>query len=278
MFKRIGFIVFLVSLAPRLAAQPDPPHLDSLMAHWLKHGVSSGWQPYRLLTGCTNLADWQERGIKLLLRAELSPERRNDLARAWGAALRRCRNAHVEDWFFHHVNAAMESGEHVYGLHTFWWALENADSPGIREYLRNLMLDVSRSESYRVAAGGALFTRFGPEEQMREYLSAFETGKMPFGTAMAQTELLLQRDAERLLREVGQRVRQNPQLADQWAFSTIVQSWDRFASTAARRQLGEDLQAGLRRTPTAGQQRERLERLVEALWSEPPPRPSMPQP
>ena len=174
MFSRLGVAMLLVGTSSIGQAQGSPSP-DSLVAHWLKYGAVSNWQPHHLFTGCPRLEEWQKRGIEFLLTANLSAVRESDLARAWMVPLQSCESTRLEKWYFDRTNAAVQRGDPEGNLLTFWIALGHGDSPGIRQYLRSLMLDVTTPERYRSSAGAALFTRFGPEEQLREYLSAFET-------------------------------------------------------------------------------------------------------
>lgn len=243
--------------------QPQSP--DSLVAHWLERGAVAGWQPRQLLRDCPNLSQWQQRGVTLILAAELTKERRDDLAITWASPLARCRLPWLEQWYIQQVEDAIRTGEHPWGLLAVRTALNGADSPTIRDYFWNLMVDTTKPQEHRNAAGASYFYRFAGEERLREYLRAFETRRMPFDTYVGVTELLLREDAETLMREVGRRVRERPELADQGAFTQIVESSDRHASRSVRRELAEALRVGLRNRPVAGRQRERLDAAAEFL-------------
>lgn len=259
MLARIGVALLLVGLSASGTAAQQNSSPDSLLAYWLRRGALANWQPFHLYRGCPNLDEWQRRGIEKLMAADLSLERTRDLAGAWMFPLKDCNDPRLEQWYFKHVDALIRQGNPQGRLLTFWTALRHGDSPRIRDYLRNLMLDTSKPEEYRNEAGGALFSRLGPEEYFQEYLSAFETRSMPFEMQVGQTTMLLERNGEQLLREVGKRVQLNPALADQGAFAQIVEASDRYVSAAARRSLGEALQEGLRRRGSSGNQRSRLE-------------------
>lgn len=263
-------MVVALAVTPITAvSQQQEPSADSLVAYWLRRGALGNWSPGQLFHGCPNLANWQQRGIQLLLNAELSREREDQLAISWGNALSECADPRVENWLFVRVNRAMERGEHPWMLLSYWDALKDADSPGVRAYLRDLMLDTSKPETYRDHAAGALFSRFGPDERMREYLAAFETRRMPFETQVGQTTILLQREPERLLREVGRRVRENPDLAEQAAFTLIVESANRYATPGSRRALAAELQEGIRCHPKTGRQLERANAAIVHLQRDP---------
>ena len=257
MMKRLLFLAGLCVAAPASAQQSAS--LDSLVSHWLHRGVFAGWQPVNLFAGCPEVTEPQRRGIDRLLNETLSPERERHLVINWGIALDGCSDTRVENWLFSKMNQAMERGEHPWSMLHFWGALQKADSPEVRGYLRALMLDTAKSGTYRDHAGAALFARFGPEERMREYLAAFETRRLPFEMQVGQTTLLLERQPERLLREVGTRVRQNPDLAEQGAFTLLVESAHRYATLRSRRTLAQQIAAGLQRHPKSGRQLERLE-------------------
>jgi hypothetical protein len=251
----------------KAAAQQDPSP-DSLVAYWLKQGNRANWSPANLFVGCPALQDWQRRGIDLLMvaAADLSPERTREFAITMSGALR-CNDPRLNQWYFDRVDAAMRRGDDphvVLGLE-YWTALANADSPGLRAYLRTIMLDASKSEAWRSLAGGKLLLKLEPEERLREYLDLFETRQAPFNVYVGITELLLKHDADRLLREVGARVRQRPVLAEQPAFTMIAESSDRFATLAARRGLASDLEAGLQQPGVPDAQRAKLGQMARFL-------------
>ena len=142
----------------------------------------------------------------------------------------------------------------------YWWALERADSPAIRQFLRDMMLNPNKPPQYRDMAGITLFIRFGAEERLQEYLKAFETKRMPFEIATGQTDAVGKSDPDRLLREVGNRVRANPDLANQDACRQVVQSVSRKASREGRRELGNAIRDGLSRRPSlSAKERNELE-------------------
>jgi hypothetical protein len=241
---------------------------DSLVTHFLERGILSGWSPARLFAGCPNLEEWQERGIRRLLAASVTNERVNDLARSWSHPLQNCNDPRLEDWFATQLDAAIARGEwgHMLALRT---AIYEADTPRLREYLRNQMLDSRLPEAARSTAGVFYFMRFEPEEFLREFLSAFETMRMPDRVAWGQTDRLLDRKPDRLLMEVGRLVRGNPGLADQTAFTQIVESSRGRATEAARRSLGSALREGLDRAggSISGRRRDRLEAAAQFLTS-----------
>ncbi|HSD31005.1 MAG TPA: hypothetical protein VLB49_03780 [Gemmatimonadales bacterium] len=251
-------------------AQREPP-VDSLIANFIERGTLSSWGPYQLFIGCPALKDWQERGFRQLASADLSWQRTNELAGAWAGALRDCSDRRLEQWYFEHLNAAIRRGEGE-RMYRFWVALSIADSPPIRDYLRGVMLDVSMPESGRNGAGTVLFERFGEEERLREYLRAFETMRLPSEVAWGQTDILLKKDPDRLLREVGRLVSANPALGEQTAFTSVVESSVRFASAEARRGLGEALESGLERAGGNVSARSRTRLEGTAQWLKRPPR------
>jgi ribosomal protein S7 len=259
-------MALLLAAASVSAAEAQrAPSADSLVAHWLVRGTLADWQPHLLFTGCPNLQGWQKRGVEFLLRADLTPERRSDLARAWMIPLRECHDARVEEWYFDHINQAGRHRVPEGSMLSFWKAMQYADSPSIRRFLRDLMLDVGKPEDYRNVAGATLFGRLAPEERLQEYLRAFETTHMPNELAWGQTDELGKRDPERLFREVGSRVRVNPQLAEQAAFRQLVQSVSPRASPAARQGLSEDLRAGLNKPGLTATQRDEIEGNARSL-------------
>ena len=265
MFARMSLTLLLVGVLMGVSEAQQTASVDSLVTHWITRGALSNWQPHLLFQGCPQLQEWQKRGIDRLLAADLSPERTTDLALVWMIPLHDCHDARLEQWYFRRIDAAMQRGDSEGKMLTFWTAMRYGDSPAIRDYLRNLMQDARKAESYRNAAGVALFVRFGREGRLREYLRSFETRRMPFEVSVGQTAALLEQDADGLLREIGNRIRVNPRLADQLAFTGIVESSPRHASPAARRRLGEALQAGLNRSGLTPNQRNRLEGTAQQL-------------
>jgi hypothetical protein len=265
MLIRVATALVLTVVSASAAPAQGNPSADTLIANWLRQGAFGNWQPHTLFTGCPALAGWQRRGIDLLLSAELSRQRADELALAWIPALRNCNSPRVEQWYFGQVDAAMRRGDAPEGLLNLWTALASADSPRIRDYLQTLMLNPGKPEPYRTHAGWALFERFGPQERVDGFLEAFETRRMPFRTAVAVTSVLLRENPDGLLRVVGDRVRANPALADQTAFTMIAESSARYASAASRRALGQALNAGLRRSTLTGRQRTRLQNTAEWL-------------
>jgi hypothetical protein len=265
MFARMGWLLTMIGAFATVAEAQQKQPVDSLVTHWIEHGPSASWQPHKLFTDCPRLQEWQNRGVTRLLTASLSPERTRHLAMSWMIPLKGCQDPRLEQWYFKQINAAIERGEPAGKLFEFWSAMRHGDSPRMRDYLRNLMLDNSKPDSYRNSAGVALFVRFGPEERLREYLRAFETRRMPFEVSVGQTELLLKHNADGLLREVGNRVRSSPALADQLAFTGIVEGSPRYASLGARRSLGEALEAGLTRPGLTDKQRNRIEGSAQFL-------------
>lgn len=241
------------------------PSADSLVAYWLKRGALANWQPHELFAGCPNLRTWQTRGIELLLKAKLTPERERDLAGAWAPVLRTCHDQRVENWYFERLEAAAGRGDPEGITLKYWMALQDADSPAIREFLRGMMLSPSRPLVYRNTAGSAFFVRLGPADRLREYLSAFETGRLPDEVAWGQTDVVGKQDPDRLAHEVGTRVRANPELADQAAFSQLVQSVGRKMTPTGRSELKNAIKAGLARPGLSARARAELERSEQIL-------------
>jgi hypothetical protein len=234
------------------------------VAYWLERGALANWTPSRLYFGCPNLEDWQRRGLDLLFAARLSPERSRDFAIAMKGALR-CDEPRLNQWYFDRIDQVLRAGEDPAAAFVYWDAMGEADSPGIRRHLRRIMQDTTTPDSYRSLAGGRLFGKFSRDERLQEWLALFETGEMPWEVAVGVTQLMLQQDGTRLLRELEIRVRDRPELADQFAFNGIVESSDRYVGQAARRSLGEALEAGLADSGLRDEQRARLLRKAEFL-------------
>lgn len=265
MLTRIGIVVALVGASVIPADAQRTPSPDSLVAYWLKSGAVANWSPAQLYIGCPDLLAWQRRGIDLVLSASLSAERTRDLAIAWMGTVGSCPDPRLEQWYFAHLDDGMRRGADEGELSPFWHALQQGDSPAIRLYLRRVMLDGTLLPEHRDAAGAALFVRFDGKARLREYLSAFETGLMPEQVAVGQSTLLLELDADQLLREVGERVRRDVRLADQTAFLQVAQSSYRYASQPARKGLADALEDGLRQPGLNSTQRMQLDAHVRLL-------------
>jgi hypothetical protein len=187
-------LLLLCSVVDESAAQRERSP-DSHVSGWLERGAVTNWSPSRLYLGCPELEAWQRRGIDLLFAAPLSAERTRDFAIAMTGALH-CNDTRLNQWYFDRIDAAMVRSIDPASAIVFWNALEEADSPGIRMYLRGIMLDATKPESYRSLAGGKLFGKFSKQERLREYLALFETRQMPREVAVGITWLILQSDSE----------------------------------------------------------------------------------
>ena len=243
MISRTAMVLVLLAWTGSGAVAQQEPAVDSLITRWVDRGPFAGWSPGNLFEGCPDLAEWQERGIRRVLALDLTIERADDTALALVMPLRECNDPRLEQWFFDHLDEAIERGNwrRMGGL---WMGIEFADSPHIREYLRNLMLDTTLPEGVQGRASGMYFEKLNPAEVRSEFLRAFETGRLPWG-AWFLADRLLKQDPDRLLREVAPLVRANAALANQSAFSQIVQVGYHLASDQARRELGDALEAGL---------------------------------
>jgi len=263
--ERAVLVIVAAALADQSRGEAQAPSADSLVAYWVERGPSGSWSPGQLYVGCPALKPWQQRGTELLMTTTLSRERRKDLALAWSGALQTCRDSRLERWYVEQVTAEIRQGESVDGMLAWWTALNRADSPGLRTFLRNLMVDLTLSEPYRNAAASALFAKLDLAESLREYLAGFEATQLPFEAAVGTTWRILKLDAETLLSEVGARVRDRPELADQLAFTAIVESAERFATATARDRLARALEEGLAKPGLSENLRTRLLQAIRRL-------------
>lgn len=244
MISRMAIALVLVAGSASAAPAQQEPPVDSLIAHWIDQGSLARWTPANLFEGCPDLAEWQQRGIRRVLELDLTVERTSDLGFSWAFPLRECRDPRLEQWYFGRLDEAVARGDwsRMDGLRA---GVDLADSPRIRAYLRNLMLNMSLPADVRNTAGVFYFEKLGPGEYRREFLRAFETLRLPWERGWAMAYKLLRQDPDRLLREVAPLVRANPALANQSAFSEIVQAGYDLASDEARTELADALEAGL---------------------------------
>src|SRR5690606_2586069 len=100
--KYIGVIGLLLVCSPASTAssQVAAPSMDSLVATFIEMGPLSPWRPHQLCEGCPDLDSRQRRGISLLMSADLSLERTDQLASAWASPLVRCADPTLEQWYF----------------------------------------------------------------------------------------------------------------------------------------------------------------------------------
>lgn len=255
---RIGISAGLIAWGVTNATAQVAPSADSLVAHFIKRGIHGNWSPHQLLKGCPDLVEWQQRGIDLLVAADLTEERAADLALSWMFVLT-CRNSKVEQWYFERINAEIAKGGESRHMLRYWQAMEHGDSPAIREYLWNLMVNVQLPEHIRSSAGSSLFMRFGPEERRQQYLRAFDAKLFPMWLAYGQSEIAFRHDPDGFLRLIGDRIRQNPRLTDQPAFQQIVVSCDRYASDDALRGFADALRAAAKWPGLNAREREQFE-------------------
>ena len=260
----VGMIAVTSALGSPLRAQEDQS-VDSLVNEFLKHGAVARRKPSALYATCPTFTTAQRRAIARLLSARLPRQREDDLANSWHTALERCGSLALEQWFFNRLNEAIKVGGAEARYH-LWWALQDSDSPSIRDYLRGLMKDPTLSTPVRAIAGAVLFYRLAPEEMSAEYISAFKRKDMPLEIAAGATDRLLELDAEALLTEVATLVRADVSLALQGAFVQIVESSQKWATPEARRSLGEAMVEGLRKADDTLNPSQRAELQATAKW------------
>jgi hypothetical protein len=266
MFSRILVAFAIMAVLPSGARSQTYAEVDSLIAHFIEVRYRSSWLPSDLFRGCPQLTATQEYGFRRLAAIELSRQRENDVARTWMHALRDCGDARLEQWYFDRFDAALRGGYSGH-MHAIRIAFSIADSPRIREYLWNRMIDTSLPENERGTAGGLYFMRFAPEERVREYLRAFEIERLPYSMAWGVPAILM-RDghAPALMEGMGRLVRANPALANQPGFNQVVQTAD-YADQSARHRLAQALEAGLTAAPgsVTPEQRRRLDASIAHL-------------
>jgi hypothetical protein len=202
----------------------------------------------------------------LLLDAELSRVRLRNLAIAWSLPLRSCRDPRLEGWFFDQARKSIARGEHVDEIATVWSAFLDADSPGIREFLESIVYDKRVSADTRTEVGYVLFTRYTPDERLREYLRIFAADLMMPAFASFQTERVMAQRPDQVLGEVARLIEQNPQLARQAAFEAVVSSSAHQASDGAKAQFAAAMESLIQRRPElAGHTRTRIQEAVQVL-------------
>lgn len=240
---------FFTVLVIEAAAQthPDP---DSLVAAFIADGPIHNIGPGRLFDGCPDLSEWQERGFRLLLSAELTPEREGQLAAAWHYALDNCGHPDLEQWYIASIRRLFSRGINPSPLH--WWAVRSTDSPTVVEILAATMEDGTLDPRFRTEAGFSYFHRLSGVERRDAYLEFFARLSLPEQVAWGVTTTLLRENADQLLERVGEIVRLRPELADQPAFATIVQSTSGSPSEQALRAFAESVREAAARAPAGG--------------------------
>jgi hypothetical protein len=265
MSSRLVAAFAMVAVLSSAARGQTHAEVDSLIAHFVDVGLVS-WSPGYLFQGCPDLADWQEYGFQRLAAMELPWYRERSLANSWSHALRNCGDARLEQWFFDRFDAAILRGD-VRARYSIVVALGWADSPRIRDFLWNRMIDTSQPESGRAWAGGLYFRRLTPEEQVREYLRVFEMNRLPYNVAWAVPAYLMPAGHARAFMDgMAPLVRADPALANQPAFSQVVQTAD-YADHSDRERLAAALEAGLAARPgrVTAEERRRLEASIAHL-------------
>ena len=266
MMKPISLVLAAILLPPALHAQAGTTSVDSLVSMFIQHGLSSSWKPYEIYSSCPRLTSDQEKALSLLLDAELSRARLSHLAIAWSLPLRSCRDSRLEGWFFNQARESIARGEHVDEISSVWSALQDADSPGIREFLESIVYDERVSADTRTSVGYVLFTRYTPDERLRAYLRIFDADLMTPEFAGYQTDRVMAQDADRVLAEVARLIQRRPTLVRQAAFEGIVISSVPNASEAAREQFAAELESLLRNRPElADQTRARMRAAAQVL-------------
>ena len=248
MLIRQGAALLMMAGLATTALGQGRAEVDSLIADFVEVGYRSSWTPSSLFTGCPRLEEWQEYGFRRLASMQLSARRESDVAISWTQPLRDCGDRRLEQWYFDHFDASIRRGDWEL-KHSIRQALRIADSPAIREYLWNLMIDSSLAEDLRYTAGALYFPRLAPDEKLREFLRGFEANRLPVRIDWSQATVLLQLNAPALMDGMGQVVRSNPALANQAAFSQVVQSSHKYADQRDRDRLAEALEAGLAAAP-----------------------------
>lgn len=260
--SRIASLLLLTAASPGAAQQE--PAVDSLIAVFIERGMQASWRPGQLFENCPDLEPWQERGFHRLLTATLSRERTVDLARSWAPALRLCDEPRLDAWFIERLDEAIARGEWNSSL-TLRSAVYYAQTPRIRAYLHEGMLNPALPAEVRGTFGAAYFEVLKGDELLAEYLAAFATRNLPLGPDWGVGNRLLHDDGDRLLHRLAEMVRRDPLLADQYAFTVFVQGSHGLATPEARRALGAALVEGLNRAGVSGELRDRLDASARQL-------------
>jgi hypothetical protein len=258
-------VLAAILLPSAVYAQAGKPSVDSLVSMFLQHGLSSSWQPREIFSTCPRLTSDQEKALSLLLDAELSRLQLHNLVISWSGPLISCRDPRLEGWFFDQARKSIARGEHVDEIASVWSAFLDADSPGIREFLESIVYDERVSADTRTDVGHFLFTRYTPDERLREYLRIFAADLMTPEFASFQTERVMAQHPDQVLGEVARLIEQNPQLARQAAFEALVLSSHQ-ASDGAKAQFAAAMESLIQRRPElAGHTRTRIQGAVQVL-------------
>lgn len=266
MLRQVGIALALVAVASTARGQSHA-EVDSLIDAFLANGLSASWTPSRLFLGCPKrMEPWQEYGFRRLASMGLTPREEEYLASAWVAPIHHCNDPQLDQWFMDHFDAAIQRGEWQ-RKHTLRMGLKVADRPRIQTYLWNLATNESQPQAARGWALGLYFERLSTDEKLSVFLEAFETPqRFPLNAGVAMAQALLERSPQALMQKVGDLVRADAALANQYAFDEIVQASYRYTDLEARRALADALEDGLANTPgLASKQRTRLEGSVRHL-------------
>ncbi len=233
-------MLWSLSLASSGAAQ-ETAAADSLVAGFIEKGLVAEWRPDLIFQDCEQLDEVDQRALELLLAADLSRQRADDLAFAWRVVLEACQPPAVVDWFLAELEADVRQGRDAKSMHILWRALELASSPRVRSRLREYVLDTTLPEEIRVAAGRSMFEGAGVEGKREEFTMVFQSGDAPVPLANQMGFFMMRYDTDWTLRETARLVSDDPQLVEQVLFGQVVVS----SRDAASRGQRDDLAGAL---------------------------------
>lgn len=262
--KIAAFTLLLVMSAAPGAAQPSPVP-DSLVAEFVEKGHYAGWTPAVIFRNCEQLDEVDQRALTLVLEADLSRERMDDLAFVWMVVLQGCQPPEVVDWFLEQVATDIEMGRDVGLMISLWKGLELASSPRVRDQLRQYVFDEGLPESTRVRAGRTLFLGADRQARRYEFSAALQEGTTPYLLAIQIGALMARDDTEWTLREVGRVVLDDPRVAEQSLFGQVLVSSRAYATEAQRDRLADALEEAAGRSSLSSERRDWLTLTARAL-------------
>jgi hypothetical protein len=248
--QKIGVITVLLGCSPATAAtgQVARPSVDSLVATFIEQGILAQWQPYQLFRGCPDLDSRQRRGISLLMSANLSPGRTDELASAWASPLKRCADPTLEQWYFDTFSGLIRDGKSHY-LSRYRLVLGKTATPAVQSYLRSLMLDPTMPEDVRTWAGLHLVQQLQGRAVRAEWQLAFESEAEPWEVLRYATKRLLSEDPGWLLPGLAQRIRNNPGVTDSPRLQVIFYKVAQDGSPAQRETIARAVEDVAARVP-----------------------------
>lgn len=248
--QTIGVIAVLLGCSPASTAtgQVARPSVDSLVATFIERGTLAQWQPSELFRGCPDLDSRQRHGISLLMSANLSLLRTDELANAWASPLKRCADPALEQWYFDTFSRSIHDGKFGH-LSRSLMVLGQTATPAVQSYLRSLMLDPTMPDDVRTWAGGQRVQQLQGRAVRAEWQLAFESEAVPWRVLRYATRRLLSEDPGWLLPELARRIRNNPDVTESPRLQAVFYKVAEDGSPAQRETIARAVEDTAARVP-----------------------------